>query len=514
MPPILLPIAEYAPDQPELIGTGSSNILNVYPRTSRSYGAVNSPSATLYGALNSRCQGAAAFTDKTGAVFLFAGSGSDLYYLTAGLSTWTNVSKSIGGYAIGSDQQWQFTYFNGDVIATNITDNPQAFTLGTGTQFRDLEGTPPRARYIGVVKYAFVVMGHTYDGTNGIMPQRLWWSAAGNAQEWPELGSNLGAELQSTAVDLLGPQGWIMGIAPDLANADAAIFQQYAVRRMMYVGPPNIFTLLPVESARGTPAPYSIISYGGIAYYLGQDGFAAFDGAESKPIGAGKVDKTFFAEVDLSNLHRVIGVADPLNKLMWWAAPSVAASSGNPDMLWCYNISIDRWSRAEVTCETLIRVLGIGYTLDELYTLLGYTLDTLPAPLDSPVWQGGRPGLAIFDTDHALNFMTGPPLPATVELNEIQPYPGKRGFVRGARPFVDGATPPPTVGIGRRETLQVQPTFTADVALNGLGVCPVRTSGRYLRGVVKIPQPDVGTTAMWTNISGVELDCTEQGLTR
>lgn len=509
MPPILMPIAEYAPDQPALIGTGSSLIRNVYPRTSRSYGSVNSAVATAYGALGSRCQGGVAFTDKTGAVYIFAGNGSDLFYLTSSLSSWTNVSKSAAAYAIGSDQQWQFTYFNGDVIATNITDNPQVFTLGTSTAFADLPGSPPRARYIGVVKYAFVVMGHTYDSVNGTMPQRLHWCAAGNHRSWPELGSNLGAQVQSTAVDLLGPQGSIMGIAPDLANADAAIFQQFAVRRMMYVGPPNIFTLLAVESGRGSPAPYSIVSYGGIAYYFGQDGFYAFDGAESKAIGAGKIDKTFFADVDLGNLHRVIGVADPLKKLIWWAYPSTASVSGNPDRMLCYNISIDRWGMAEITCETIVKMMGLGYTLDELFTLLGYTLDTLPAPLDSAVWQGGRPVLGLFDTDHKLNFLTGDALAATVELNEIQPYPGKRAMVRSVRPFVDGVTAAPTVAIGRREKLQQAVSYTADSPLNGLGACPQRTSGRYLRALVKIP---AGADTVWTNMSGAELDCVELGL--
>lgn len=510
----VLPVAEYTPDMPSPLGQGSDNILNVYPRTKLSYGPINSPVATGYGALNSRCQGAASFIKNDGTIYSFAGSGTDLYYLTSGLNAWTNVSKSAGAYSIGSDQQWQFTYLNGKVIAVNISNPSQVFTPGTSTTFTDLSSAAPYARYIGVVKNAFVMMGHTYDPTNGLLPQRLWWSGAGVADSWPTPGGVAAAQVQSGAADLLGPSGWVMGLATDLLNADAAVFQQYSVRRLMYVGPPDIFTALPVENARGTAAPYSIVTYGGVAYYLAQDGFAAFDGGSVRTIGNDRVDKTFFSLLDATYISRVVGTADLLNKLIFWAFPGPQNNNGNPNYLLCYNTEIDRWSLVQVTCETLVKMLGIGYTLDQLYTLLGYTLDTLPAPLDSLIWQGGQLQLGIFDTNHKLSLFTGQPLAATVETNESQPFNGKFAAIGrlGARPFIDGtSTPSPTVAIGHRNRTQDDITYTSDVALNSLGFSPLRASGRYIRASTKIPAPSAGQTATWTNISGIEVDLVQQG---
>ena len=504
MPPLQMPIAEYAPDLPDYPAAGSSNVRNVYPRTPQSYGAVASPAAQ-YNALNSRCQGAAAFRNKAGNVFAFAGDGADLYSLTVGGATWTNASKSAGAYAPAADAQWQFVYFNGDVIATDYSDNVQVYTPGTSSTFTDLGGGAPQGKYISVVKNAFVVLGNTSDPSNGVLPQRIWWCDAGNAHSWSTPGSSQAAEFQAGAVDLLGSGGSVQGFASDLVNADAVVFQEYAVRRMMYAGPPDIFTLLPVENAKGCPAPYSIVANGGTAYYWGQDGIYAFDGGTSLPIGANRVDKTIYRDLDMSVINRVVGSNDPLNRLIWWAYPGAGNTSGNPNRLVAYNWQLDRFTICDVTCETLAQLLSIGYSLDELYTILGYTIDDLPAPLDSSVWTGGRLQLGLFDSAHKLNFLTGTPLAATVETQEVQPIPGRRILVTNARPLVDGDAP--SVSIGKRERQQDAVTYSTPSVLNSMGMCPTRTSGRYIRAQITVP---AGSTK-WTNISGVELDAVPQG---
>ena len=504
MTTVTLPIAEYLPDMPDFPASGSSSIRNVYPRTPMSYGAINAP-AIVYDALAKRCQGGCAYRDSGGGTHLFAGDANDLYTVVASDATWQNVSKSAGVYNVDPEEEWEFAYFNGDLVATNFADNPQVFTLASSVAFADLMGGPPRARYVTVVKNAFVAFGNTYDTSNGNMPQRVWWSATGNHKNWPVLGSAAAAQVQSGAVDLLGDGGWIKGFASDLVNADAVVFQEYEVKQMIYAGPPTIFNFIPVEAARGTPAPYSIVPTGGIAYYLGQDGFYAFDGSASRPIGANRVDKTFFAAVQ--DLSRVVGAADPLNRLVWWAYPGPGSVAGNPTEILIYNWHLDRWAIADVSCETIMRLLSVGYTLDQLYTVLGYTLDNLPAPLDSPIWQGGRLNLGIFDTNHKLNFFTGTPLAATVESSETQAIPGRRALITNSRPLVDGVGSTASVSIGHRERQQDAVSYGGAVALNSMGTCPQRVSGRYLRAKTTIAS---GSTT-WTNVSGVEIDYVGQG---
>lgn len=507
--PLKLPVSEFAPDLPDYPGNGSSTVTNVYPRTPISYGPIGTPTPQ-YGALNQRCRGGAAYRDSVGNVFIFAGDAADLYQMQTG-SGWQVASKIAGGYTTLSEDVWNFTYFNGDVVATNYEDNPQVMTLIGGAGFSDLTGNPPKGKYVAVVKNAFLVFANTNDPENGNMPQRVWWSAAGNHRSWPSLGSDLAAQLESGAVDLLGAGGTVQGMAPDLLNADAAIFQEYAVRRMVYSGPPSVFSFLPVENARGCIAPSSIVAYGGIAYYWAPDGLNAFDGVGSTPIGANKVDKFLLGDgvqsgdVDMGSINRVVGSLDPINRLVWWCYVSRQNAGGNPDKLLCYNWELNRFSLAVITTETIVRILSLGYTLDELFTVLGYTIDTIPAPLDSSVWLGGRLQLGIFDANHKLNFMTGAALAATVDTSEIQPVAGRRALVRNARPLVDGASAP-SVSIGHRERAQDAVTYSTAVALNSMGACGVRASGRYLRARITTP---AGST--WTNISGAELDAVALG---
>lgn len=507
MPEIVIPVAEYAPDRPNFVSGSSSNIRNVFPRTKQSYGPIATP-VPQYNALPERARGAVSYRDSSGNVFTFVGTEKNLWNLKSGITSWDEVSRAHDAYTTPTDAQWQFTYFNGRVIATNFSQVPQEFVLATSTDFADMAG-PPLARYIATVKNSFVVLGHTFDGTSGAKPQRVWWSSAGNAGAtgWPDPGTTLAAQTQAGAVDILGDEGWVQGIASGLTNADAAVFLQYGVKTMMYAGPPVVWEFKPAQNGRGLLCPYSLISYGGQAYGLSQDGFFAFDGANFIPIGFERVDMTVLADLDTSYLDRMVGVADPVNRLLWWAYPGSGHSTGNPNRLLCYSIALDKWTISDVTCETIVRLLGIGYTLDELFTVLGYTLDTLPASLDSPLWTGGRLQLATFDVNHTLNFFTGTPMAATIDTEERQGSPGKRMLIRNTTPLIDGASVPVSVSIGRRERLQVDPVYTGPVAMNGLGHCPARTSGMFFRARMTIPS---GATT-WRDISGITLDTELQG---
>ena len=499
--PILLPVPEWLPDLPDYQSPGTSFVKNVYPRSPTSYGPVGSPSV-YSNALSNKCQGASAFIDPSGNVSLFAGDISKLYHLVSGGTTWADISKG-GGYACPDDGQWKFEYYNGIVLATDFADPIQAFTIGSSSAFADLAGTPPKAKYMAFVR-GFLMLGYTFDGDSGTQPQRVWWSGAGDPTAWPTPGSITAAQKQSSYNDIFGTQGAITGLVGNLGNADAAVFFQHAVWRVTYSGPPDVFDFFPAEGVRGCPAPNSIVQYGNLCYYLGEDGFYVFDGNSSTPIGANKFDKTFYADVNPSLLHSVIGTVDPINKQIIWAYPSTSASDGVPDTLLIYNWQLQRASTVEVTCEMIARVLSIGYTLDELYTVLGYSLDTLPAPLDSSVWLGGQVLLGLFDQHHKLNYLTGPNLAAIVETSEVQPIPGRRARVNNARAIVDGGVP--FVNIGHRERIVDDVVFSGQSQMNALGTSPGRSSGRYIRARIRL-----GKGAVFSNISGVEIEATDAG---
>ena len=496
----MIPLGEYLPDQPDFQNPGSSMMLNVLPRTASSYGPAPQASATT-GALNARCQGAVFVRDAASNVWGFAGDTSKLYKNVSGSSAWTDISKG-GGYSTPTDERWAFTLYGERVIATNWFNPIQSFVMNSSSAFADLASAAPKARYMAIVR-DWLMVGNTYDSVSGSVPQRVWWAAIDDPTNWPTPGSATAAQLQSDYNDLAGEGGWIQGIVGTLSGADAVIFQEKVLWRAMYVGPPVIFSFTKVEGARGTPAPGSIVVVGGVVYYLADDGFYAFDGLQSVPIGHGKVDQTFWGEVNKSYLFRVTSAVDPVNKIIYWAYPGPQASAGTPNRILAYNYGLGRWSKIEQTLEIMARALATGYTLDQLDSF--GTLETLAFSLDSRAWTGGALNLACFDTDHKLSLFAGSPLAATMDSSEANLNDRRKAHISRVWPMVD--TSAAQITIGSRDRLADAVSWGSAVSMTSTtGSCPVRNTAMFHRARITIP---AGTT--WNHAQGIQVDARPAG---
>lgn len=381
----------------------------------------------------------------------------------------------------------------------SIPGGAGAGTLGSITPV--IATIAPNARFAAIIS-DFLVVANTADPLNGNQTQRVWWSGLNDPTNWPTPGTNLSAQFQSGFNDLFGNGGECMGVVGQLGNADGAIFQERVVWRVTYSGPPATFAFVPAEGVRGTPAPNSLVSLGNYVYYLGQDGFYKFDGSTSTPIGANKVDKTFYSMVDQNNMHRIDGCVDPIAKVVYWAFPSLANINGNPDMIIAYNWNLDRWGIANINSETIFYSFSFGYTLD---TMPGGTLDQIIPSLDSRVWTGGALTLSGFSTTHALSYFNGPNLAAQFELGEMQPFPGSIAFVQNTRPLIDGGNP--SVALAARNLLTQSDSYNTPAIINSLGTCPNTINGRYIKALVSIP-----AGSSWNHFQGVELEAVANGV--
>jgi hypothetical protein len=491
---VVIPVGEYLPDQPAYSGAGATRVLNMVPRTARSYGPL--PSLAVYsGALTARCQGGLFVRDTDASTHGFAGDATKLYKLTAGSTAWSDVSIAAG-YSTAADERWSMAFYGRRLIATNWFDPIQSYVIGTSALFANLAAAAPQARYVAVVK-DFVMVANTFDATDGNQPQRVWWSGIDDPTSWPTIGSASAAQVQSDRQDLPGDGGWIQGLVGNLEAADGAVFQENAIYRAQYVGSPAIFSFHRIDGARGTPAPGSIASLGPFCFYLADNGFFQFNGAQSVPIGAGKVDRTFWSDVDTSYLYRITSSIDPVNKLVFWGYPGSGNSGGTPNKILVFNWELGRWGYGEQALEILLQSRAFGYTLDQLDPF--GTLETLPFPLDSRVWTGnGRFLLSAMDTDHKLATFSGANMAASIDTAEAQIFPGQRAFVSGIKPITDSAAA--TVAAGTRALLGDSVTYGSDTSMDATGVCPMRSEGRYHRARLSIP-----ATASWSHVSGVDV---------
>jgi len=498
----MINFGEYAPDQPALDAGGAFSTVakNIIPLTKGSYGPVGALS-TVSDALSARCQGAASFQDYAGNTFTFAGDATKLYKLAT--AAWGDVSIAAN-YTVASDETVEFAKFGNRVISCNgLADPMQSYVMGTSSLFANLAAAAPRARHIAQVK-DFIMALNTWDSTDGAVPNRAWWSAIDNPTSWPTIGSAAAAQVQSDRQDLPSG-GWGQAITGAVGGVDGAIWMDHSIYRIVYQGSPTVFGFYQVENSRGTPAPNSVVNVGDFAAYLAEDGFYLFNGQDSTPIGTQRIDKTFYADVDQSSMHLVIGSADVINKMFWWIYPS--SGSSIPDKAVIYNWAIDRWSSAEFDAEFIFKDLTQGTTLDGLDSV-GTNIDdagVFGLSLDSRAWVGGRPIFSAMDSAHKLSRFSAVPLAATIESQEIG---GKsRIFVSGVQPYVDvDDTDDGTIKLKYRDNPGTTITTGSAASVDADGSAHFTQSARYVRAEVT-----VAAASSWSHAQGVDAEISADG---
>lgn len=481
----MLAFGEWKPDLSDYHGENSQVALNVVPRAD-GYGPFYDFSIYT-AALPGACRGFFKALKTDGSVSIFAATSTGLYQLDNTALTWADVSKAATPYtALSSSDNWQFIQFGNFIIAVQANVLPQVFDLTSSTEFADLAGSPPQARYISVVG-RFVVL-------SGLLstPYRVQWSGLNAVTTWD--GTN-----SSDYQDL--PDG---GIVRGVAGGEfGVILQDGAIRRMTYApGSPIIFQIERVSEDRGLYAPYSLIRSGDKVFFLSAHGFNVMTPTGyPEQIGKERIDRTFFDDLDKGNLQLVLGASDPRSSRVFWAYKSTNGTTGLFDTILCFDWLINRWTKIMMSGEYLSSLSQPGITLEGLDTISG-SLDALPFSLDE-VATSVTPEIASFSSAHKLGFFRGDELEATMESPE-QGIEGQRIYVRGARLVTDASSA--YLSVSRRENATATRSWSTESAVNAQGFCPQRVSTRLARGRLRIP---AATT--WTFASGIEPDVAKEG---
>jgi hypothetical protein len=480
----VLVCGDYLPDQPDL-GPGTAVAFNVVPRTKATYSPMPSFKTSAANPLNGRPLGAFSACDAAGNAGNYAGTTSKLYALTSA-SNPDFADKSATAYSTPAGNFWSFTEAEGKVYATNGFDPIQSVDTAGSSNFAPMGDDVPKARFVTFIQPGFLLLGDINDPTVGIQPQGVRWSSLGDPTDFPLVGSADAIARSSDWQNVAGPHGRMMGFAPDLATCNAALFFEQAVFRMVFTGTETIFAVQPVEKLRGTLSAHSIIQAGQIAYFLAPDGFFAFDGTQAIPIGAGKVNATFFKDADPNYIGQVRGAADPISGLCFWSYAGTGNNDGAPNRILVYHPIWRRFSLiTDNTGGNLFVARTSGITLDGI-DALGYTLDNLPFSLDAPELTGGRLTLGGFDTQNRYGAFTGDNMAYQVDTSEVQLLPGRCAKITGVRPLIDGDSNY-SAAVGGRRVLQNPVVFAAATSANYEGVCPARNENRYQRVRLSAP---------------------------
>ena len=477
----MITFGEWLPDQPDLNNKGVTVAKNVIPAAA-GYRALNS-FASISGAATNELKGVFAAKDNSGNVQLYAGDSGKLYLFNAGTSALDDKSKG-GGYSLTSAERWRFVQFGTSVIAAGGTgETLQKWVLGTSTAFADVANSPPKADFIAVVRDQ--VWLANIDEGSGRVPFRTRWSAINDETGW-STGTN-----QSDFQDI-PDAGAITGL---VGGEYAVILMERGIATATYVGSPLIYQIDRVENARGCTFSGSVASIGKLVFFLSDDGFYAFDGQKSSPIGAEKINKFFFDDFDSSHTDKMSAAVDPTNQIVAWSYVSNSATSTTPDKVLIYTYAVGKWSIAEVETDLLAPFFTAGYTLEALDNLSS-SIDGLPASLDSPLYKGGS-FLFGGSLNKKLHAFTGQPLAATIETGEFTLTNGRHTLVARTVPyFRDGSV---TMQVGARDRQDDTVSFDAATSLTDEGFCEHRVQGRFHRVRMNI-------SGDWDFAQGVDIE--------
>lgn len=479
-----IPFREWTPDLPDrrngaMEAKGVVSIAGAYAPF-KAFSAYNGTSAATTGT----CLGLKGVYDNTGGGQIFAGDATKLYLLASRAAT--DVSKS-GGYSVGTDEWWQFEQFGDYVVAVAAGEAPQVYQMGVSTDFANLSGSPPSGATSVARINDFLMMGKDYT---------VSWSAFNDITSW-----TTSATTQAGSQLLDQTHGKIQTI---VRGEYAAIFQERAIRRAIYAGPPVIwdFGQDAVETKRGAIGPNAAARFGGIVYFCSDDGFYAFDGNSSVPIGAGKVDGYFQRRLNYGYRHKVCVGVDTINKFVAFGFP--AGTATNISELLIYSLTDGRWTRDEVDLEWLTDMPVEALTVDNFHTFETSddldTTDLNAITIDSNVFDERRRLLSgVSLSNHQIGTFTGSNRLATIETGEFEPAPGKRAMVTEVWPVGDCGADSVSVSIGYRRALPgASIAYTQSTAMNRAGFCPQRIDGRFLRARVQL-----AAGATWTKMEGV-----------
>ena len=483
----MITLGEWLPDQPDTNNTVVT-AENCIP-AAQGYRSMNS-FVEYSEAADSKILGIFAAKDAADNTKLFAGDAGKLYLHNTSTNALDDVSKAgTPAYDLTDDERWRFIQFGDNVIAAGgIGEELQKFQVGTDSAFSNLAGSPPKADHIAVVR-DFVWVGNIDEGS-GRVPFRVRWSAFNDIDSWTS-GTD-----QSDFQDI-PDSGKVQGL---VGGEYCTILMERAIYRATYVGLPLVFQFDKVESERGCAFSGSVCNIGSLVFYCSDDGFYAFDGTRSTPIGSEKVNDFFLADFDSNYAGRMTASVDPLREVAMWSYTSVNSPSGQPDKILIYNYVLNRWSIANVEADLIAPFFSAGYNVDGL-TNIQTLVDNLPQTVDSRFFKGGQYffGGALDDKIYAFN---GDPMDATIVTGEIPISKGKHSIVTRVYPYYDGGSV--TVQVGTRNTTNTAVTFTAASSENVDGFCPVRAQGRYHRVQLNL-------TNRWSTAQGIDFDGREVG---
>ncbi len=420
-----------------------------------------------------------------GSPIIYAATRSTIYRVANGSATVAYDGSPIAA------TRWWFAQVGGKLCAGCKGLPPVGGQLGSA--LTPLGGSPPAAAVGAVVNRDYLVLGNVQnDSIDGDVANRVRWSGELNPDTW---GTDIatGADFE----DMHDEGGPVVAIT---GRTVGAVFQRRAITRMQFTGnATTVFAFTTVELGRGAVASGAVCDVGPIVFYRADDGFFAWDGTQSVPIGTDRVDAWFNANADPTKLDLMRSGYDPVHRCVMWAFTENGETANSAIL--AFSLGDQKFTLIRLAMQDLAASATLPRTLESMPAPDGTTISW-----DDGAYAGKQPVLSGIDATNTYGTFTGSALASTIVTGDFQSAPGQRTFVNGVRPLVDASGV--QVAVGEREQADKDGVVWNPASSLGVdGVCPQRFDARLLRYRQTTP-----AGASWTRSSGLEVAIQKAGL--
>jgi hypothetical protein len=474
------PFGEFSPDVSDLNTDTLDVARNVFPGVN-SYLPAPGLIAQSTDALPLPCRGLWYVQTSAGDYDTYAATAEKIYKYEPDTGTFGDVSRLAGGaYGLPADDYWDGVQYGDRLIVCNIANEPQFLDINTGTNFADLPNAP-------IARFVTVMDDHVVFSSLLSNPRAIAWSAINDSEDYTTGTS--GTQEFSDAGD-------VMGLCP----AAHVLFLQRGLRGVISTGDKYAFSFPEMSSEKGTVSPWSVMEFGGLCYWLSDNGFYVGNANEQRSISEKRISGYFFDALNQGRVTRVFSTFDPHASRIYWAY-ATGDEEWNDHVL-VYDWSIDRWSELEVNTYILSRLATASVSLDSPGPdSMDMDEPGLPS-LDSFFYRSGAPTLAAVGTDLKLSTMEGPNLPATLLTGSYQFGGSQRVRLRSVLTFFEGAdTESITVKVSKRQRYGDDWLTSSAIPQQLSGRHPMNADGYFHRFEYSIP-----AATEWSHAHGWEPD--------
>lgn len=277
------------------------------------------------------------------------------YFLTSG-PTYNALTPASGAHAIPvgavTSLPYGYALINGRVYFSN--GSTQVMYVDGEATYKD-STHPGAARFMGVLANHLVTCYTTEPEPNVVLsteyPQRVRWSASGDANDWSSFTSGY--------TDLLEVPDAITGFAT--LGRSGFIFRSNGISIMTPTGqglsPFQFDQVTNAPQGVGAYYPYSLAVFGGVAAFVAQNDVYSFDGSTLTPFG-GEAKKKIFADIALATGDVISGWIVPklgpaMDYLSYWL------SVPGPNVTWVYSYDDQAWQRMTSAAGSLTTISNV-----------------------------------------------------------------------------------------------------------------------------------------------------------